>query len=78
MVIADFRFVGVSLFPDEAQPVFVVDADRMLAWPVLTESFQGTADPFEVVQGFCGMQLEQLPHRHPFDALEFTDPVALE
>jgi hypothetical protein len=78
VVIDDFHFIGVSVFPDEAQPVLVVDADGMLAFPVPAKYFERIADSAKIVQTLSGMQLEQLPQRYLFDAPEFANPLAIE
>ncbi len=58
MVVGDFDLVGLAICPAEAKPVFVVDADAMLALAVSCECLQPVPRrDFKVVERGGGLEL---------------------
>ncbi len=60
VIVNDFNLVGVSVLPDEAQPIAVVDADAVLSFTVAAQFLQAVARrDAQIFQAGCGVQDEQ-------------------
>ena len=60
--------MSVTLPPDEADAILVVDPDAVLSQPVSTQSFDAVArESAEVIESLGRVQLRQLALRHPGD-----------
>jgi hypothetical protein len=71
VIIRNLDLVGVSTFPDEANPVLVIDPDTVLAGAVSLQGLKPIAwEHSQVGQLPRGCQLFQLSLRHPRDALK--------
>jgi hypothetical protein len=68
VVIDDFDFMGTICFPEETDAPLVIDADRVLAFPVALESFQTIAGwDREVVEFGDGVKLGEFPQGNTLD-----------
>jgi len=68
MIIHDFNLRCVSVFPNEAQPELIVDADAVPALPVAFQCFKRVAWRLEIAQSFSGIELEQFANGHFLDS----------
>ncbi len=61
VVVRDFDVERITVSPSEADPPPVVDANRVLAHSITLEDFESEAWTFEVAQGPCTVQEDELP-----------------
>jgi len=71
MIVHDFDFIRVAISPNEADPPFFIDADRMLPLPIASQSFQlitwrGSKD----TELRCSMKLQQFSQGYAFKGAE--------
>ncbi len=60
VIVNNFNLVGVSVLPDKAQAIAVVDADAVLSFTVATQFLQTVAGGYaQVVEAYSGVQDEQ-------------------
>jgi hypothetical protein len=60
VIVHDFDVVGVTLLPDEAQAIAVVDADAVLSFTVTVQFLQAVARwDAQIIQADGGVQDEQ-------------------
>jgi len=78
MVVDDLDILGACSGPAKADPVLVVDADRMLSGTVAFERLEPVARrDSQVVQPTGDLQLTQLAPRDLLDRLKTPDPAAM-
>src|ERR1700732_3287482 len=71
MIIHDLHVVGVAISPNQADPPFFIDADRMLPLSIASQSFQLIARRgSQNSQRRCSMQLQQFSKRHPLEGMK--------
>ena len=68
MIIYDFDFVRVSVFPDKTDAPLVVDADAVPSLPVALEGFESVARRHpHVIQLLRCRELRELAKGHPLN-----------
>jgi hypothetical protein len=70
VVVSHFYVVRVSVFPNEAKTVLVIDPNAVLSCARTFQSPESGARRTEIVQALCGVKLEQLANRNSLDRLE--------
>jgi hypothetical protein len=79
MVIRDLRLVRITVPPDEANPVLIIDPYGVLPRAVIGKLMQPVAGRnLEIVQFFRGVQHDQLTPRGHLEGLEAFDPYVVE
>ena len=80
MVIHDLHLEGVSITPDEADSILVIDADAVLSRPVSLEGLQSIARRYsKVLKVLRPVEHEELPQSYPVDASRKTPgPLSME
>jgi hypothetical protein len=77
-VFGDFDVMGCFLFPREADPVLIVDAQAVLPAPVSLQCFQAVARwGQEIRERLCAVERCQAAYRNGFDAFKSLDPFAI-
>jgi hypothetical protein len=68
MVVGDLHAVGVSVFPNEADAVPIVDSDTVSPFPGAFQGLQAVAwDGRQISKRFRLVQMDELPERDLFD-----------
>ncbi len=71
MLIDDFRFIGITVTPNEADSPLLVDSDRMLTVSFAAQSLQMISwRRSENTQMRSSMSFEQLSHGDPLEGSE--------
>lgn len=79
MVIDNLNVVRITIAPDEADPVLVVDADAVLPLPITGQRFEAmTRIPPEIIERAGRVEQRQPPEYHMRDPLETTRELFME
>lgn len=78
MIVDNLDVVG-TFIPSEADPPLLVDANRVLAFPIANERFETTAGRHsEVIQARCRSDKLKLPSRRLLDRMKPANSLVLE
>ena len=79
MVIGDFYIISVTVSPDKADSVLIVDANAVLAFPVSRQRFEMIAwEDCKVAQLTRAVQLHQLSLGNSSDVLKSANALAVK
>ena len=70
MIIGDLHLIRVSIFPDEAEAIAVVDPDAVLSGAAAFQCLQRVTWRAEIVKRPGRVQLKQFSNRNLFDGLK--------